>query len=238
MKIIGEYREEMVLLETYLRQQVRPGEVLQILEAGCGREWYFRMEGILYELTGVDVDAAALDARRQYRQDLSHSIVADLRTATLKPNSYDIIYHAFVLEHVQGAAQVLDNFVKWLRPGGILIVRVPDRHSVHGFLTRLAPHWAHILYYRWAWQLKDAGKPGFAPYPTIYDEIVSAAGLRDFCVEQGLIIKEEIGVGSYRRGHGIIRILTPFLAKLISAISLGRIHSDYVDFTIVAEKPA
>ena len=125
MKIIGEYREEMVLLETYLRQQVRPGEVLQILEAGCGREWYFRMEGILYELTGVDLDAAALDARRQYRQDLSHSIVADLRTATLKPNSYDIIYHAFVLEHVQGAAQVLDNFVKWLRPGGILIVRVP-----------------------------------------------------------------------------------------------------------------
>lgn len=237
MRIIDDYGEEMVLLESYLRQQVRPGQVLQILEAGCGREWYFRMEGIICELTGVDLDATALDARQHYRQDLAHSIVADLRTVTLEPNSFDIIYNAFVLEHIQGASQVLDNFARWLRPGGILIVRVPDRHSVHGFLARHAPHWAQVLYYRWAWRYKDAGKPGFAPYPTVYDEVVSAKGLRDFCAKHGLIIKVELGVGSYRRGHGIIKILTPYLARLISVISLGKLHSDYVDFTIVAEKP-
>jgi hypothetical protein len=143
-----------------------------------------------------------------------------------------------VLEHVRGAEQVLENFVQWLRPGGILILRVPDRNSVQGFLARLTPHWAHVLYYRWAWRMKDAGKPGFAPYPTIYDRVVSVSGLRRFCAKQGLIIREELGVGSYRRGYGIIGCLTPIVARLVSWLTLRRIHCDYVDFTIVAQKSA
>lgn len=221
-----------------MQQYASKGDVLQVLEAGCGREWYFQMEGIRYELTGVDTDLAALEARRQKKGDLSHWIVGDLRTASLEPNKYDVIYNAFVLEHVQGAEQVLENFVRWLRPGGILILRVPDRNGVQGFLARLTPHWAHVLYYRWAWRMKDAGKPGFAPYPTVYDKIVSISGLREFCLNRGLIIKEELGVGSYHRGYGIVRTLTPIVARLIGWLTLGRIHADYVDLTIVAQKPA
>ncbi|MGB7435149.1 MAG: methyltransferase domain-containing protein, partial [Candidatus Acidiferrum sp.] len=236
MKIIDEYNAELEILESYLHQRVSQGEILQILEAGCGREWYFRMEGIAYELTGVDMDRLALEARRQSKGDLTYCIVGDLRTATLEPNKYDVIYNAFVLEHVRGAEQVLENFVQWLRPGGILILRVPDRNGVQGFLARLTPHWAHVLYYRWAWRMKDAGKPGFAPYPTIYDKVVSISGLRQFCAKHGLIIKEELGVGSYRRGYGIIRKLTPTVARLIGWLTLGRIHGDYVDLTIIAEK--
>lgn len=165
-----------------------------------------------------------------------HCIVGDLRTAALEPNKYDVIYNAFVLEHVRGAEQVLENFVRWLRPGGILILRVPDRDSVQGFLARFTPQWAHVLYYRWAWRMKDAGKPGFAPYPTIYDKVVSISGLRQFCAKHGLIIREELGVGSYRRGYGVMRRLTPIVARLVSSLTLGRIHGDYVDFTLVAQK--
>ena len=238
MRIIPEYDVELGLLESYLQQQASQGDILKVLEAGCGREWYFRMDGIPYELTGVDTDHAALEARRQRKGDLTHCIVGDLRTAALEPNKYDVIYNAFVLEHVHGAEQVLENFVYWLRPGGILILRVPDRDSVQGFLARLTPYWAHVLYYRWAWHMKDAGKPGFAPYPTVYDKVVSISGLRQFCAKRGLIIKEELGVGSYHRGYGIMRKVTPTVACLISWLTLGKIHRDYVDLTIVAQKPA
>ena len=86
--------------------------------------------------------------------------------------------------------------------------------------------------------MKDAGKPGFAPYPTVYDKVVSIAGLRQFCAKRGLIIKEELGVGSYHRGYGIMRKLTPMVARLIGWLTLGRIHGNYVDLTIVAQKPA
>ena len=238
MRIIGEYEAEIALLESYLQQQVSDGKVLQILEAGCGRQWCFRMDGIAYELTGVDMDPAALEARRRTKRDLSHCIVGDLRTVALEPNKYDVIYNSFVLEHVRGAEQVLENFVQWLRPGGILILRVPDRDGVQGFLARLTPHWIHVLYYRWAWRMKEAGKPGFAPYPTIYDKVVSISGLRRFCANQGLIIKEELGVGSYQRGYGIARKFTPIVARLINWLTLGRIQRDYVDLTIVAQKMA
>lgn len=237
LKIVPRYDTELQLLEEQLRAQWKPGQTLQVLEAGCGRKWYFRMDGVDYELTGIDLDAAALEARRVQMKDLKHGVVGDLRTIQLPPASFDVIYNAFVLEHVEGARQVLDNFVRWLKPGGIMIIRVPDKDGVQGFLARHTPHFLHVLYYRWAWKMKDAGKPGFAPYPTIYDEVISRRGLLEYCAANGLEVVEEIGVGSYRRGHGLASRITPLVARVISLLSFGRIHDQYVDRTLVARKP-
>ena len=238
MKVLKDYGEELKILQQHVRGQAVPGKVLRVLEAGCGREWYFQMDGIPYELTGIDMDPAALAARSAERGDLTHSIVGDLRTAQLDAGTYDVIYNAFVLEHVAGAEKVLENFVRWLAPGGVMIVRVPDRDSAQGFLARCTPHWFHVLYYRVVWKMKDAGKPGFAPYPTIYDDVVSKPGLRAFCARHGLLVREEIGVGSFRRGHGLLSKLTPAVARILSWVSFGRVHADFVDFSIVAQKPA
>ena len=238
MKVFREYEQELAVIESYLKGQANPQRALQILEAGCGREWYFNMAGVNYDMTGMDMDEAALASRQANKGDLKHSIVGDLRTATLPAEQYDVIYNAFVLEHVPGALSVLENFVIWLKPGGILVVRVPDRDSAQGFFARMTPHWVHILYYRWVWKLKDAGKPGFAPYKTIYDPVVSRAGLRQFCESHHLSVLEEIGVGTFERGHGILRKVQPVVARLISLLSLGRVHADFVDFTIVARKAA
>lgn len=236
LKIIPRYETELELLEQHLKAQWKPGQVLQVLEAGCGREWYFRMQGIDYELTGVDMDGEALNARRLVKKDLRHTVVGDLRSVELPAQSFDVIYNAFVLEHVEGAHKVLDNFVRWLRPGGMMIIRVPDKDGVQGFLARHTPHFFHVFYYRWAWKMKNAGKPGFAPYPTIYDEVISRRGLLEFCKANGLDVVEEFGVGTYRRGHGLISRITPLVARVVSILSLGRIHDRYVDRTLVARK--
>jgi SAM-dependent methyltransferase len=236
MKILHDYGAELELLEEYIRKQAKPGKTLQVLEAGCGREWYFRMKGIDYELTGLDLDGAALQARQALKGDLKHCIVGDLRTVELEPERFDVIYNAFVLEHVEGAEKVLNNFARWLKPLGILILRVPDRDGVQGLVARMTPHWFHVLYHRWVWRLKDAGKPGFAPYPTIYDHVVSRPGLREFCSAHNLTVLEEIGVGSYRRGFGLISRITPTVARIISLLTLGKVHDRFVDFTLVAQK--
>lgn len=230
------YEAELRLLEERIRAHAQAGVMLQILEAGCGREWYFRLDDVDYELTGLDLDAHALEARRSMKGDMKHTIVGDLRTAELEAGKYDVIYNAFVLEHVEGAERVLQNFVRWLKPGGILIVRVPDSQSVQGFLARVTPHWFHVMYYKWAWKQKDAGKPGFAPYPTVYEPVISRAGLRKFCTANGLVIREEYGVGNYERGYGWSRKVTPVIARIISALTLWRIHAKFVDMTVVAQK--
>lgn len=236
MKIIEKYDDELALIEQHIVAQARPGETLRVLEAGCGRKWYFRMRDIDFELTGIDLDAEALRARLELSRDLKHGIVGDLRTAQLPDGGYDVVYNAFVLEHVQGAEQVLRNFVRWLRPGGLLIIRVPDKDGVQGFLARSTPHFLHVWYYRVAWKMKDAGKPGFAPYPTVYDEVISRRGLLEFCRRNGLEVVEEIGVGTYRRGHGVMARITPVVARVVSMLTFGKVHDRYVDRTLVARK--
>jgi SAM-dependent methyltransferase len=238
MRLVSNYAAELTLLENHIRAQGGSSSPIQILEAGCGREWCFRLDGLSYELTGLDLDAAALEARRSIQGDLTRSFVGDVRDADLPQSHFDVIYNAFVLEHVEGAELALANFVRWLKPGGILIIRVPDRNGVQGFLARITPHWFHVLYYRWAWKMKDAGKPGFAPYRTVYDPIVSQKGLERFCAKHALTIIDALGVGTYRRGHGIARSITPVVAKVISALTFGQIHDRFVDLTIVARKHA
>ena len=236
MKIIEKYDDELALIESHITAQASPGKTLQVLEAGCGRKWYFKMRGVDFELTGIDLDAEALRARLEISKDLKRGIIGDLRTAQLPDAGYDIIYNAFVLEHVEGAEKVLHNFLRWLRPGGLLVIRVPDKDGVQGFLARMTPHFLHVWYYRWAWKMKDAGKPGFAPYPTFYDQVISRRGLLEFCRRNGLQVVEEVGVGSYRRGHGVLARITPLVARALSLLSFGKVHDRYVDRTLIARK--
>lgn len=98
---------------------------------------------------------------------------------------------------------------------------MPDRDSAQGFFARVTPHWAHVLYYRWAWQMKNAGKPGFAPYRTVYDWVVSRSGLFEFCASKGLVVVDMIGVGSFRRRHGLVGRVTPAIDRLASDFPLG-----------------
>lgn len=230
--------DEFTLLEGHMKSQARPDRTMAVLEAGCGREWYFKLEGIDYELTGIDLDAEALKARQEIKKDLKHGIVGDLRTAELPANGFDVIYNAYVLEHVSGAARVMENMVRWLKPGGLLIVRVPDKDSVQGFLARMTPHFFHVWYYRWFWKMKEAGKPGFAPYPTVYDQVISRRGMLDFCARHGLTVVEEMGVGSYRLGYGKLAKVIPLVARTISLLTLGKVHDKYVNRTLVARKAA
>jgi len=238
MKLVEKDETVRGLLEEHIKRLAQKREVLQVLEAGCGREWYFRMDGIKFELTGVDLDPAALQARMSDKKDLTRSIVGDLLKVNLVPESYDVIYNGYVLEHIPTAEKALDNFVRWLKPGGVLILTLPDRNSAYGFMTRVTPFWFHVLYYRYAWGLKQAGKPGFAPYHTFYDKVVSRRGIREFAAKHQLTVREELGFGSYWRGNGIFKFLTAAIAKFLSVLSFGRVHARYVDLAYVLEKPA
>ena len=81
LRIIPRYEQD-TLVETYLSQRASEGEI-HILEAGCGRRWPFRLKGLRFRLTGVDMDQAALDHRRNQEKDLDDAVVGDLRVVSL-----------------------------------------------------------------------------------------------------------------------------------------------------------
>jgi SAM-dependent methyltransferase len=174
------------LLSRRIAEQAEVGSPpLEILEAGCGRTWNIDIDGLDVQITGIDLDATALAHRRDVVGDLDIAIHGDLRTVDLPKDSYDVVFSAFVLEHVAGAESVLEELTDALRPGGILILRIPDKHSVWGFLARFLPFWTHVLYKRVVERYALAGKPGHPPYRVVYDDVVSLKGVRQFVERRG-----------------------------------------------------
>jgi SAM-dependent methyltransferase len=192
---------------------------LRILEAGCGRQWPLQLS-VPFSLTGLDLDRDALAAR----VDLDQAVVGDLRSVEFAPHSFDVIYNAFVLEHVSGARQVLERFLRWLAPGGTLIVKLPDRDSAYGFLTRLTPFWAHVMIYRYLLGYPQAGTPGHGPYRTYYDEVVSERGLREFCLGNGMKAPGLYRLCSYASNRPVR--LAAFLTSMLSGGRLAWRHNN------------
>lgn len=236
LKLFDSYEQEADLLEGHVKELSDGKRELEILEAGCGRRWPLKLDGIKYRLTGVDIDQKALDSRVNTIKDLDEAIVADLRHLDLGSRKFDVIYNSFVLEHVENAGLVLENFHNWLKPGGLLILRIPDRNTVFGFLTRITPFWFHVAYYRYILGRKNAGKPGFGPYPTYYDGIVSRDGIREFCRLHRIAIKGEYGLCSYQMEEGMGTRLVRIIAKIVSTGSLGRLPWKHTNLTYVLKK--
>ena len=230
----------MEVMSREIRSIKESGKVLEILEAGCGQKWDLDIGDGGYVLTGIDLDPEALRIRIDKTKDLHEGIVGDLRTADFGQRTFDVIFNSFVLEHVPGAQQVLENFTRWAKPGGLIIIMIPDPYSAYGFTSRMTPHWFHVLFYRLVLGWKNAGKPGFGPYKVIYDRVVSREGIRAFCGENGLILAAEYGMPS---SHGLSdnspkQKLVEVYKKALQVLSFGRLRSDYNDIIFIIRKPA
>ena len=228
--------QDSQLMAKYIMQKAIDRSPLRILEAGCGQYWPLNLKGIQFTLTGVDINKDALHIRQTRYNDLSEIIIGDLRSLDLEKNRYDVIYNSYVLEHIDGAERVLEKFANWLKPGGILILRMPDRNSVRGFVTRITPFWFHMFYNKYIVRWRHAGKAGFGPYPTFYDPIVSRAGIQQYCRNHHFNIKEEYGQRSGLRSQGITGFLIYLFVRSVSLLSLGKLAWEYTDLTYILEK--
>ena len=209
---------------------------MTILEAGCGRHWVLDMGDLEYTLTGIDLDPAALHLRKAIYHDLDEGIVGDLCTVEVPEASYDVVISNFVLEHVQNADVALRNFVKWMRPGGLLILNVPERETARAFFTRILPHRAHVWYYRYILKNKNAGKPGFNPYRTYHHPIIGCTQLSQFLADQGVSCESRVGDAFRRDGLGMKKIAVQALLQLTAVLSFGRLTADYSDVLYIAFK--
>ena len=234
LKTVDSWDADAELLSSTIKRLPGP---LQILEAGCGRAWPLNLDGVDYRLTGIDLDAHALKSRVELVGDLDEAVVGDLSVrGTIAEGRYDVIYCSFVLEHVRDAEGTLENMVRGLTPGGILLLRIPDRNSVFGWTVRHTPHRFHIAYYRYFLGVRDAGKPGHAPYPTYHAPIVSRDGIRAFCDKHGCEIVDELGHTYYAQGRDPRARLTRAYVRAMSVLSFGTLPWRHNDLTYVIRK--
>jgi len=208
-----------------------------ILEAGCGRKWELDLETTDFELTGVDLDAHALEHRRSVTQDLDVGIVGSICDRDIVPlKHFDIVYSSYVLEHIDGALTTLENFAEWVRPGGLIVMWLPNRNSVYGWTARHTPYWVHVWVYRYFFGNRNAGKPGFSPYPTYHDPVLAPNSLRAFCREHNFSLQELFAVDVFSGRRGAKNAAVRMGMRIVSRVSRGRLSDREVDLGIVMRK--
>lgn len=236
LRLLADGKTERTVL-TSAMEAVESDGPLRVLEAGCGQRWSLTLEGRQPHITGVDTDAEAMRIRREKHGDLDVELVADLRDVQLEVAAFDVVYCSFLLEHVAGARDVLDRFRAAVRPGGRIVIRIPDGDSVYGLLVKHSPHLLHILYKRFVEANPKAGTPGHAPYPTVYDDVVSLRGLRGYAADNGLRIVAEYGTFFLPRRLRRLRPVIRAAFALIAMIAPGRPATEHRDLGVVFEVP-
>lgn len=122
----------------------------RLLDFGCGSGWYaHRMQQRGWKVTGMDFSAHA--ARQVAERFGLPTLVGSLPHPDVRDGSYDVITMGCVLEHVHQPHAVIHGATRALRPGGWLVVVVPNLDS-WGFRYFGADWWPlelprHLLHF-------------------------------------------------------------------------------------------
>lgn len=215
------------IISGFIQSHFKKHGTIKILEAGCGIGWSIELGTIHHIITGIDIDARRLNERKNKVGDLDNAIVGDLRTIKMRGGQFDMIYCQDVIEHIQGADVVLDKFFEWLKSDGLLVLIFPDRDSCVGYITRILPHWCHILYYKKILGRHLAGSPEFGPFRTYFNRIVSRRGIYNYCFQNGHRILLEFGRPPDFRRLGKLSWPIRILLRLIQCISFGKLSASH-----------
>ena len=168
-------------LQRFLDRQFAEIEVRDVLDAGCGFSLPVDLPAGV-RIMGLDTSADAL-AKNRY---IDTGIVGDIETYPLPEEGFDVVLCWTVLEHLANPRAALANMARALRPGGLLVVAIPNVWSLKGLVTKLTPHGFHVWAYRRIWGYAEAGTPGFGPYRTHLNRDIAPERLTRLAREDGL----------------------------------------------------
>jgi SAM-dependent methyltransferase len=213
------------------------GKTIRVLEAGGGRKVNIDLPSD-HILTAIDIDPAALEMNAVAHE----KIIGDIQTYDLGHRRFDLIVCWDVLEHLSDPRSAIARLASALSPGGLLLIKGPVVNSLKSLIARATPHSAHVAFYRYVYNSKNAGKPGFAPYrvelaadadDTVLQEMLRASGLGIMKAHRF----EGGQAGSLRERAALLYAPYAFIGNVMSRATSGRWGCLETDFFIVARKP-
>lgn len=212
----------------------QPG--LHVLDAGCGSKSHIRLPEDS-TVTGLDISPETVCRNRS----IKNIIHGDVQTYVFPKASFDAIVCWEVLEHVDDPLRAIDHFCNAVKENGIVILALPNVVSLKGLVTKFTPHSFHVWFLR-RW-LKDpnAGKPGFAPFPTPIKWSLAPRSLFHHCRRRGV---EPIYFRAYV-GSRIVALKRRFwfgycayaaMVGVLNILSLGRKNFGLSDIHVVLQR--
>jgi SAM-dependent methyltransferase len=128
----------------FVRQYVNL-EGARILDVGCGLGLYMlRFRDLTEHVYGVDVDREKV---RAAGESLAHVEWAPAERLPFETGFFDVVFSHEVLEHVDDDLEAVREAYRVLRPGGRLVIFVPNRwypFETHGVYWRGQYHFGNI----------------------------------------------------------------------------------------------
>lgn len=196
----------------------RNGKPIQrVLDIGCGRQSNIVFPGA-ERVVGTDVDGAGLRGN----QTIDEAVEADIVDTELPIECVDAIACVYVLEHVVRPDVVFGKLARALRPGGVMIIAVPNVDAPKARITRATPLWFHrFVYERLLHKPSDLAA---SPFETVLDPSIRPDRLERLAEVCGLEVIQRVDfednkqrqlrekyrlVGTtWRIARGIVRLVT------------------------------
>jgi 2-polyprenyl-3-methyl-5-hydroxy-6-metoxy-1,4-benzoquinol methylase len=152
------YRARRDVLASLIRRKIRLPPTARILEIGCGTGHNLGMLGEFGTVDAIEIDD---HSRTIAAQRLGRDVGASPLPALdgVADHSYDLVAILDVLEHVEDDSAALKAIAQRLRPGGTILITVPQ--------------------YPWMWSGHDVANHHFRRYTkTTLREVVADSGLK------------------------------------------------------------
>lgn len=108
-----------------------------LLDAGCSRgDPDLPAMDSARRVVGCDVDLAGLRANAH----VDDRVVTPLDALPFRADTFDVIVCKFVVEHLAAPMQVFQEFLRVLKPGGVVAILTPNRNSPFAAISRLTPY--------------------------------------------------------------------------------------------------
>lgn len=167
---------QLVFPKILLEHLTGSSEVLEIgAGSGTGDQRAFDLKGKTKFYAGIDLDERVLD-----NPNLNQAKLANANDIPFENNSFDLVFHTMVAEHLTDPASVLSETYRVLRPGGLTIFETVNKHYYPMLIASVTPHWFHSYYIR----KFASGRTEEDVFPTVY-KLNSRSSIKKHCSEAG-----------------------------------------------------
>ena len=212
-----------------LRDDRRP----LIVEAGCGARSHLTYPPRA-DVMGLDVSRAQL--RRNH--DVRWPIEADVARLPVASGCAAAAVSWDVLELVPYPDAALSELARVVRPGGVVVLGLPNAVSLKGIVTRLTPWRVHVWVYRRVLGDPTAGTETSDQFPTTLRLVLRSAGIRRLAARLGLdVLLLEVYEGPvplhFRRRHRAGHVVLSAIGAVSRVLSFGRYDATASDMVVV-----
>ncbi|MDO8480144.1 MAG: class I SAM-dependent methyltransferase [Candidatus Rokubacteria bacterium] len=221
-------------LDRFVAGQSHP---LRVLEAGCGSLSNIRL-GSNVRIVGIDVSAEAL----AQNATIHEGIQANLETSDLGDSEYDLIVCWDVLEHLAKPTNVVRKFLRAVKPGGLILLALPNVLSLKGLVAKYTPLSFHFLVHRLIYGQRAGIAPGYEVCPTYLCYSIAPRSIARLATHHAfdvdLFSTYESGMQRrFRERFGLVGKPWQVVRVLVCLLSIGIIDAEATDCILILRRP-